>query len=113
MVLFLLGFHPYPFGGNNLNSKLAAVTQPVADKQITDAFPLVGEGCRLLLRVLLTVELLLVAIAIFIRPHLFLINCIKYLFEKERRKPMLSQLYSWLQNVVYLSPSYSGYEFTS
>ena len=38
---------------------LAAVVQPVADKRMTGCLSTMGEGCRLLLRVLLTVELLL------------------------------------------------------
>lgn len=38
---------------------LAALVQPVSDKRMTGCLSAVGEGCRLLLRVLLTAELLM------------------------------------------------------
>lgn len=61
LVLLLLGLPPIiRLGVTTLIYKLlAAVVQPVADKRMTGCLSTMGEGCRLLLRVLLTVELLL------------------------------------------------------
>lgn len=61
LVLLLLGLPPIiRLGITTLTYKLlAAVVQPVADKRMTGCLSTMGEGCRLLLRVLLTVELLL------------------------------------------------------
>ena len=61
LVLLLLGLPPIiRLGVTTLIYKLlAAVVQPVADKRLTGCLSTMGEGCRLLLRVLLTVELLL------------------------------------------------------
>lgn len=61
LVLLLLGLPPIiRLGITTLTCKLlAAVVQPVADKRMTGCLSTMGEGCRLLLRVLLTVELLL------------------------------------------------------
>ena len=61
LVLLLLGLPPIiRLGVTTLFYKLlAAVVQPVADKRMTGCLSTMGEGCRLLLRVLLTVELLL------------------------------------------------------
>ena len=61
LVLLLLGLPPIiRLGVTTLTYKLlAAVVQPVADKRMTGCLSTIGEGCRLLLRVLLTVELLL------------------------------------------------------
>ena len=61
LVLLLLGLPPIiRLGVTSLIYKLlAAVVQPVADKRMTGCLSTMGEGCRLLLRVLLTVELLL------------------------------------------------------
>lgn len=61
LVLLLLGLPPIiRLGVTTLTYKLlAAVVQPVADKRMTGCLSTMGEGCRLLLRVLLTVELLL------------------------------------------------------
>ncbi|EGG80402.1 hypothetical protein HMPREF0992_00365 [Lachnospiraceae bacterium 6_1_63FAA] len=67
LVLLLLGLPPIiRLGVTTLIYKLlAAVVQPVADKRMTGCLSTMGEGCRLLLRVLLTVELLsLITIAI-------------------------------------------------
>lgn len=67
LVLLLLGLPPIiRLGVTTLIYKLlAAVVQPVADKRMTGCLFTMGEGCRLLLRVLLTVELLsLITIAI-------------------------------------------------
>mgnify|MGYP003371017611 FL=1 len=67
LVLLLLGLPPIiRLGITTLTYKLlAAVVQPVADKRMTGCLSTMGEGCRLLLRVLLTVELLsLITIAI-------------------------------------------------
>ena len=44
---------------------LAALLQPVSDKRMTGCLWAMGEGCRLLLKVLITVELLfLITIAV-------------------------------------------------
>ena len=61
LVLLLLGLPPIiRLGVTTLIYKLlAAVVQTVADKRMTGCLSTMGEGCRLLLRVLLTVELLL------------------------------------------------------
>ena len=61
LVLLLLGLPPIiRLGVTTLIYKLlASVVQPVADKRMTGCLSTMGEGCRLLLRVLLTVELLL------------------------------------------------------
>lgn len=61
LVLLLLGLPPIiRLGITTLTYKLlAAAVQPVADKRMTGCLSTMGEGCRLLLRVLLTVELLL------------------------------------------------------
>ena len=61
LVLLLLGLPPIiRLGVTTLIYKLlVAVVQPVADKRMTGCLSTMGEGCRLLLRVLLTVELLL------------------------------------------------------
>ena len=61
LVLLILGLPPIiRLGVTTLTYKLlAAVVQPVADKRMTGCLSTIGEGCRLLLRVLLTVELLL------------------------------------------------------
>lgn len=67
LVLLLLGLPPIiRLGVTTLIYKLLeAVVQPVADKRMTGCLSTMGEGCRLLLRVLLTVELLsLITIAI-------------------------------------------------
>ena len=74
LVLLLLGLPPIiRLGVTTLIYKLlAAVVQPVADKRMTGCLSTMGEGCRLLLRVLLTVELLL------------LINCIKIFAQMQR-----------------------------
>ena len=61
LVILLLGLPPViRLGMTTLIYKLlAAVIQPVADKRMTGCLSTMGDGCRLLLRVLLTVELLL------------------------------------------------------
>lgn len=60
-VILLLGLPPViRLGMTTLIYKLlAAVIQPVADKRMTGCLSTMGDGCRLLLKVLLTVELLL------------------------------------------------------
>lgn len=67
ILLLLLGLPPIiKLGMSTLLYKfLAALVQPVSDKRMVGCLATVGEGCRLLLRVLLTVELLfLITIAI-------------------------------------------------
>ncbi len=61
LVLLFLGLPPViRLGMTTLIYKLlAAVVQPVSDKRMTGCLSTMGDGCRLLLRVLLTVELLL------------------------------------------------------
>ena len=61
LVLVILGLPPViKLAGTVLAYKLlAALLQPVSDKRMTGCLWAMGEGCRLLLKVLLTVELLL------------------------------------------------------
>ena len=61
LVLVILGLPPViKLVGTVLAYKLlAALLQPVSDKRMTGCLWAMGEGCRLLLKVLLTVELLL------------------------------------------------------
>ena len=61
LVLVILGLPPViKLAGTVLAYKLlAALFQPVSDKRMTGCLWAMGEGCRLLLKVLLTVELLL------------------------------------------------------
>lgn len=61
LVLVILGLPPViRLAGTVLAYKLlAALLQPVSDKRMTGCLWAMGEGCRLLLKVLLTVELLL------------------------------------------------------
>ena len=61
LVLVILGLRPViKLAGTVLAYKLlAALLQPVSDKRMTGCLWAMGEGCRLLLKVLLTVELLL------------------------------------------------------
>lgn len=61
LVLVILGLPPViRLGMTTLVYKLlAAFVQPVSDKRMTGCLSTIGDGCRLLLRVLLTVELLL------------------------------------------------------
>ena len=61
LVLVILGLPPaIKLAGTGLAPKLlAALLQPVSDKRMTGCLWAMGEGCRLLLKVLLTVELLL------------------------------------------------------
>lgn len=66
-VLVLMGLPPViKLGINTLLYKfLAALVQPISDSRMVGCLATAGEGCRLLLRVLLTVELLfLITIAI-------------------------------------------------
>ena len=57
----LLGLPPViKLAINSLVYKLlAALLQPVSDRRMTGCLSAMGEGCRLLLKVLLTLELLL------------------------------------------------------
>lgn len=67
LVLLILGLPPIIRLGMTtfIYKLLAAVVQPVADKRMTGCLSTMGDGCRLLLRVLLTVELLaLITIAL-------------------------------------------------
>lgn len=67
LVLVILGLPPViKLAGTVLAYKLlAALLQPVSDKRMTGCLWAMGEGCRLLLKVLLTVELLfLITIAV-------------------------------------------------
>ena len=61
VVLVLLGLPPViKLAMNSLVYKLlAALLQPVSDRRMTGCLSAMGEGCRLLLKVLLTLELLL------------------------------------------------------
>ena len=61
LILVILGLPPViKLAGTVLAYKLlAALLQPVSDKRMTGCLWAMGEGCRLLLKVLLTVELLL------------------------------------------------------
>lgn len=61
LVLIILGLPPVIKLGMSvlLYKFLAALVQPVSDKRMVGCLNTVGEGCRLLLKVLLTVELLL------------------------------------------------------
>ena len=61
LILVILGLPPViKLAGTVLAYKLlAALFQPVSDKRMTGCLWAMGEGCRLLLKVLLTVELLL------------------------------------------------------
>ena len=61
VVLVLLGLPPViKLAMNSLVYKLlAALLQPVSDRRMTGCLSAIGEGCRLLLKVLLTLELLL------------------------------------------------------
>ena len=61
VVLVLLGLPPIiKLAATVLAYKLlAALLQPVSDKRMTGCLWAMGEGCRLLLKVLITVELLL------------------------------------------------------
>lgn len=61
VVLVLLGLPPViKLAVNSLAYKLlAALLQPVSDRRMTGCLFAMGEGCRLLLKVLLTLELLL------------------------------------------------------
>ena len=61
VVLVLLGLPPViKLAMNSLVYKLlAALLQPVSDRRMTGCLSAMGEGCRLLLNVLLTLELLL------------------------------------------------------
>ena len=61
LVLVILGLPPViKLAGTVLAYKLlAALLQPVSDKRMTGCLWAMGEGCRLLLKVLITVELLL------------------------------------------------------
>ena len=61
VILVILGLPPViKLAVNVLAYKLlAALLQPVSDKRMTGCLWAMGEGCRLLLKVLLTVELLL------------------------------------------------------
>ena len=67
IVLLLLGFGPViQLGITTLMYRaLAAVTQPISDKRMMGCLTVMGEGCGLLLRVLLTAEVMfLVTVAI-------------------------------------------------
>ena len=59
-VLFLLGLGPViHYGLMSLSYRfLAAVSQPVSDKRLVGCLSTMGEGCAMLLRVLLTAEIL-------------------------------------------------------
>lgn len=61
LILIILGLPPVvKLGMNTLLYKfLAAIVQPVSDNRMVGCLSTVGDGCRLLLRVLLMVELLL------------------------------------------------------
>lgn len=61
LVIVLLGLPPLIRLAANtfLYKLLAALIQPISDTRMTGCLATVGDGCRLLLRVLLTVELLL------------------------------------------------------
>lgn len=61
LVLLILGLPPVIKLGSTvlLYKFLAAIVQPVSDARMVGCLNTVGEGCRLLLKVLLTVELLL------------------------------------------------------
>lgn len=67
LVLILVGLPPViKLGMTTLLYKfLAALVQPVSDKRMVGCLATIGEGCRLLLRVLLTAQLLfLITVAI-------------------------------------------------
>ena len=66
-VLLLLGLVPLVRLGIStlLYKLLAALVQPVSDKRMTGCLQAMGDGCRLLLRMLFTAELmLLITIAV-------------------------------------------------
>ena len=67
IVLVILGLSPLVKMGFTtiLYKFLAALTQPISDKRMVGCLSTIGEGCALLLRVLLTVEVLfMITIAI-------------------------------------------------